>query len=57
MWWLDIVVVALFVLGVYAFLTITGFERRLLTRKSRRRAEDLYPAHGDVPKRRHWLHH
>jgi hypothetical protein len=52
-WWMDVVVVmALFVLALYGLLTLAGAERRFLTRRTSRRAEDLYPDYADKPKRR-----
>lgn len=37
-----LVVAVVLILGVYGFLTLAGFERRTLTRRTHRRAEDLY---------------
>ncbi|HMD94199.1 MAG TPA: hypothetical protein VKG80_16335 [Trebonia sp.] len=54
MWWIYIVVVALLILGVYGFCAIVGFETRWLTRKTDRRAEDLYDRYADSPRHRHW---
>jgi hypothetical protein len=53
MWWMDIVIVLLLVAGVYGFLTIVGFHTRQLTRKTDRRAEDLYDNFADSPRSRH----
>ena len=53
MWWVDIVVVLLFILGIYGFATLVGFNTRWLTGKTHRRAEDLYDQYGDPPQRRH----
>jgi hypothetical protein len=50
-----VVVAALLIFGVYAFLALTGFEKRLMTRKTYRLAEDLYPAYGDQRRKRRWL--
>jgi hypothetical protein len=54
MWWIYIVVVALMIFGVYGFCLIVGFETRWLTRKTDRRAEDLYDKYADTPRHRHW---
>jgi hypothetical protein len=52
-WWMDIIVVALLILGVYGFLVLTGFEKRVLTRKTSRTAESMYDQYADpVPKQR-----
>jgi hypothetical protein len=40
--WMDIGIVALLLFGVYAFTQIVGWETRNLSRRSMRRAEDLY---------------
>jgi len=53
MWWVDIVVVALFIFGIYGFATLVGFNTRWLSRKTDRRAEDLYDEHADPPRSRH----
>jgi hypothetical protein len=53
MWWVDIVVVLLFIFGIYGFATLAGFNTRWLTRKTDRRAEDLYDEYGDPQQRRH----
>jgi hypothetical protein len=53
MWWVDIVVVLLFLLGIYGFVTLAGFNTRWLTRKTDRRAEDLYDQYGYRQRRRH----
>jgi hypothetical protein len=43
MWWLNVMVALLFVVGIYAFLVLTGFNTKFLSRRTSRRAEDLYP--------------
>ena len=45
--WLDIGIVALLIFGIYSFAVLTGFEKRVMTRKTDRRAEDLYDQYGD----------
>lgn len=49
LWWIYIVVVGLLLFAVYAFGTLVGFETRLLSRKSNRRAEELYDQYADPP--------
>jgi hypothetical protein len=46
-WWLYVIVGAVLLSGIYAFLTLTGFETRVLTRRTTRTAEDLYPNYAD----------
>jgi hypothetical protein len=53
MWWVDVVVVILFVLGIYGFATLVGFNTHRLTSKTDRRAEDLYDQYGYHQRRRH----
>jgi len=48
MWWLDdIVVPVLLLLGFSCFAILVGFRTRMLTRRTTRRAEDLYPQYAD----------
>lgn len=49
--WLDIGIVALLIIGVYCFAVVTGFEKRLLTRKTDRQAEDMYDQYADSPRK------
>ena len=42
MWWIYIVMPILFALAIYGFISWTGVEARLLTRKTERTAEDMY---------------
>ena len=42
MWWQDIIIVALFALGIYGFVMLVRAMTRNLTRKTDRRAEDMY---------------
>ena len=53
MWWMYVVVVAVLALGVYGFLSLVGVETRWLTRKTSRRAEDMYGQFADRPGKRH----
>jgi len=53
MWWQYIVIVAGLAFLGYAVALIAGVETRFLTRKTDRRAEDLYPAYADTGARRH----
>jgi hypothetical protein len=40
--WMDIGIVALLLFGVYAFTQLVGWETRNLSRRTMRRAEDMY---------------
>ena len=44
-------------LAIWGFMSIVGFRTRTLTRKTDRRAEDLYPNYaGSERKRHHYAH-
>lgn len=47
MWWQYVIIVAVLILGVYGFLSLTKFETRLLSRKTDRTAEETYDAYAD----------
>jgi hypothetical protein len=49
MWWEDILIAGLLLVGVSCFLSLVGFRTRLLTRKTHRTAEDLYTNFADSP--------
>jgi hypothetical protein len=53
MWWINIVVPILMALGVYGFLAIIGVHTSWLTRKTDRRAEDMYDEFAYPPGKRH----
>ena len=47
MWWEYIVIAAVLVFGIYAFMTLTGFETRVLSRRTSRTAESMYGNYAD----------
>jgi len=49
--WLDVAIVALFVLGIYSFAVLCGWQTRLISRRTNRRAEDMYDEYADSPRR------
>jgi hypothetical protein len=49
--WLDVVIVALFALGIYSFAVLCGWQTRLISRRTNRRAEDMYDEYADSPRR------
>ncbi len=51
MWWIYIVMPILFAHTIYSFILWTGVQKRFLTRKTDRRAEDMYDefSRGDRP--------
>ena len=52
MWWLDdIVIPALLIFAVYCFVAVVGFRTRMLTRKTARTAESMYPLYADSLKK------
>ena len=48
MWWVDIVVPALMIIGVYCFLSLVGVRARLLTRKTDRTADSMYSNYAEL---------
>ena len=46
-WWMYIVVLAILLFGIYAFLELVGMRTRWMTRRSERTAESLYDSYGD----------
>ena len=46
---LDVVIVALFAIGIYCFAELVGWRTRLMTRKTDRWAEDMYDQYADSP--------
>ena len=60
MWWMNYIVVpAVLLLGVYGFLVLAGFQKRILTRKTDRTAETMYGNYAGSarPQRRHSRSH
>ena len=49
--WLDVVIVALFAMGIYCFAVLCGWQTRLLSRRTSRRAEDMYDDYADSTRR------
>ncbi len=49
--WLDIGIVALFVVAGYAFFQLVGWRTRGLSRRTSRTAEDMYPDYADSPRK------
>ena len=53
MWWQYIIIAAVILFGIYGFLTLTSFETRALSRRTTRRAADLYPNYADSLRKQH----
>ena len=51
MWWIYIVMPILFAVAIYGFISWTGVQKRFLTRKTDRSAEDMYDEFADSPGR------
>lgn len=49
MWWEDILIAVFLLFGLGCFLYLVGFRTRLMTRKTHRTAENLYPDFADSP--------
>jgi hypothetical protein len=48
---LDIGIVVVLAAGIYCFAVLVGFQTRMLTRRTNRRAEDVYDQYADPPHR------
>jgi hypothetical protein len=56
-WWGTVLFLAAVVLAIWGFLSIVGFRTRTLTRKTDRRAEDMYPNYAGPRRVQHrYLH-
>lgn len=51
MWWQDIIIAAVILLGIYGFVVFTRFETRVLSRRTSRKAADMYPNYADSPRK------
>jgi hypothetical protein len=49
--WLDIGIVALMLFGIYAFVTLTGWQTRWLSRRTGRTAESMYDQFSGPPRK------
>lgn len=47
MWWEYAIAVAVALFLIYAFATVVGFQLRMVTRKTHRKAEDMYDDYDD----------
>lgn len=55
MWWEYVIIAAVLLFGIYAFMTLTGFETQILSRRTKRTAESMYSNYAD-PSRRQRRH-
>ncbi|MGH3407889.1 MAG: hypothetical protein ACRDRJ_36110 [Streptosporangiaceae bacterium] len=53
MWWEYVIIAGLLVFAGYAFVALVRFQERFMTRKTDRRAEDLYDSYADGRGSRH----
>jgi len=47
MWWEYALIVAVLIAGIYSFGKLAGFEKRVLTHRTSRTAEDMYGNYPD----------
>jgi hypothetical protein len=52
-WWGTVLFLAAATLAIWGFMSIVGFRTWTLTRKTDRRAEDLYPNYAGPQRERH----
>jgi hypothetical protein len=59
MWWEYLVAAAVVIVAVYGFSLLTGFETRMLSRRTDRSAESMYGNYADSARkqRRHARNH
>lgn len=50
MWWQYIVIAALIAVGIYGFVVLVRYMTQQMTRKTERRAEDMYDQFGSARK-------
>jgi hypothetical protein len=50
-WWEIVIFIAVVILAVWGFASMVGVETRLLTRRTRRSAQDLYGSYADSPRK------
>ncbi len=50
MWWQYIIIVALMAAGIYGFVVLARFMTQQMTRKTERRAEDMYDEYSSARK-------
>lgn len=55
MWWEYVIIAVVLLFGSYAFVTLTGFETKVLSRRTNRTAESMYSNYAD-PSRRQRRH-
>ncbi|HEX3488689.1 MAG TPA: hypothetical protein VHU92_05080 [Streptosporangiaceae bacterium] len=51
MWWEYLIFGGVLIFAGYAFVSLARFQARIMTRKTDRRAEDLYESYADGPRR------
>jgi type II secretory pathway component PulL len=49
MWWQYVIMAVVAIVVVYAFVSLTRFQTRRLSRKTDRTAEDMYDSYADSP--------
>jgi hypothetical protein len=53
MWWQYIIIVAVMALAIYGFVALVRYMTQQMTRKTDRRAEDMYDEFGSARKEKH----
>lgn len=52
MWWMNYIVVpAVLLVGIYGLLVVTGFQKRMLSRRNSHTAESTYDNYADSPRK------
>ena len=53
MWWQSLIIVALIMVGIYGFVVLVRHMTQQMTRKTDRRAEDVYDEFSSARKEKH----
>ena len=53
MWWEYVIAVIVVAIAIWGFASLTGFETRVLSRKTDRTAEQMYPDYAGRKRRWH----
>ena len=51
MWWEYVIIAVVLLFGSYAFVTLTGFETKVLSRRTNRTAESMYSNYAGPSRR------
>ena len=50
-WWGDVLFLVAVAVAIWGFISLVGFRTNMLTRRTSRTAENLYPNYADSPRK------